>query len=406
MNVFFVLLLILFLAFAGYHLSFRLWAPPLLERRFYLTGTEFLLLGAALGPRLLSIVDEATLRGLAPLSAFLLGWIGLLVGFQFDFGQLRRQGPGLLAAALVVALVTFGVVGAGAHLVIVPLLAITAELGWPVVLALAATAVCSSPLALALVAPRGGGTLPALRQVRVVAGVNSLVALTAFGLVFCFRPESAGGSFGWADFGRSAGLSLAAGTGLFLLFSLLLSLRPGRHELTLMILAVTVLSGGTAMMLDFSPLLVNFAIGMGLVNLSEARGRIGVLLESLEKPFYLLLLLFLGVGWQPDDLRLFAAAGLWVLLRLAGKAVGGWAWGRLAGQPADRRPHRFGRLLAAAGALPMAMFYDLQLSHLGTWMAAVVQLGVLAVLATDLLSPSLAASALAGEPTDAVADPR
>jgi len=50
MKIIFALLIIVFLAFSGYHLTFRGFKLPLFAREFYLTGTEFLFLGLLLGP--------------------------------------------------------------------------------------------------------------------------------------------------------------------------------------------------------------------------------------------------------------------------------------------------------------------------------------------------------------------
>jgi len=49
MKIVFALLIIVFLAFSGYHLTFRSLKLPLFAREFYLTGTEFLFLGLLLG---------------------------------------------------------------------------------------------------------------------------------------------------------------------------------------------------------------------------------------------------------------------------------------------------------------------------------------------------------------------
>ena len=96
MKVTFALLIIIFLAFSGYHLTFRHFRLPLFARIFYLTGTEFLVLGLLLGPQFLNLMDPETQKGLAPLTALLLGWIGLLFGFQFEIKKLRRVPPGIL----------------------------------------------------------------------------------------------------------------------------------------------------------------------------------------------------------------------------------------------------------------------------------------------------------------------
>jgi len=75
MKLFFAFLLIVFLAFSGYHLTFRGFRLPLFARKFYLTGIEFLFLGFLLGPQFFNLLDSATCRGLEPLSVLLLGLI-------------------------------------------------------------------------------------------------------------------------------------------------------------------------------------------------------------------------------------------------------------------------------------------------------------------------------------------
>ena len=60
------------------------------SRRFFLVGGEFLLLGWALGGQGLGLLDDGTLASLESLLILGLGWIGLLVGLQFEMHLLRR----------------------------------------------------------------------------------------------------------------------------------------------------------------------------------------------------------------------------------------------------------------------------------------------------------------------------
>lgn len=113
MKIIFALLLIIFLAFSGYHLSFRNFKLPLFARHFYMRGIEFLFLGLLLGPQYLNLIDSKAQDGLAPLAALVLGWIGLLYGFQFEIKKLRRFPLEYAAAAnlqggLTLFLVLFG----------------------------------------------------------------------------------------------------------------------------------------------------------------------------------------------------------------------------------------------------------------------------------------------------------
>jgi len=74
------------------------------------SGVEFVLLGAALGPSALGVVDRSTLASMAPVFVFALGWIALDHGVECGFVESRRVawtrlGMGaLLGAALAVTI--------------------------------------------------------------------------------------------------------------------------------------------------------------------------------------------------------------------------------------------------------------------------------------------------------------
>lgn len=54
------------------------------------SGVEFVLLGAALGPSALGVVDRSTLASMAPVFVFALGWIALEQGVECGFVESRR----------------------------------------------------------------------------------------------------------------------------------------------------------------------------------------------------------------------------------------------------------------------------------------------------------------------------
>ena len=118
MKIFAALLIIIFLTFSGYHLSFRSFKLPLFARKFYLTGTEYIFLGLLLGPFFLNLLDEKTISSLEPLTALLLGWIGLLCGFQFEIMEIKRFSKTYLGAAITESVVTFLVVASAAYFLI------------------------------------------------------------------------------------------------------------------------------------------------------------------------------------------------------------------------------------------------------------------------------------------------
>ena len=110
MKIFLALLLISFIALSGYHFTFRGVRMPFISRKLYFTGTEFLFLGILLGPVFLNILDKQTIEGLAPIKSLILGWIGLLFGFQFEIQKLQRFPVHYFQATLIECILTLGIV--------------------------------------------------------------------------------------------------------------------------------------------------------------------------------------------------------------------------------------------------------------------------------------------------------
>jgi hypothetical protein len=164
--------------------------------------------------------------------------------------------------------------------------------------------------------------------------------------------------------------------------------RCDEGEMKLIVIGLTVLTSGAATLLDFSPLIANTVLGFGLVNFSRDKERIFQVLMTIEKPVYLILLVFLGVGWRLDS--------AWILLLGAGlcgfRLVGKWMGGALAVRliPQFRHyPAAFGFGLMDYGGLPLAILFDFQQRFTYTDAGYVVSMGIVAAIFTDVLSPHL-----------------
>lgn len=391
MNIVFTLLLAVFLAFSGYHLTFRRLPLPLAGQALYLTGTEFLFLGLLLGPLYLNVMSPAIQQRLESFTGLLLGVVGLMTGLQFDLGRLRRFSGAFKGAVLLESLVTAGVVMVG----ITPLLGFIR----PVPPALPAMALFmaailsgTGPTAIALVAPGMAATYrDRLRLLRFIAGLDGVISLAFLGLACVARtvlsiPDGAP-SFFPAAMAALAG-PVMAGAGLSLFFILYLSLRRDAEELVLILVGMAVLGSGVALLLDFSPLVLNFVTGVCLVNLSRERERLLDRLLVVEKPVYLLLLLLLGSVWRPDTpAHWLIGAGL-AVTRLAGKMAGGWLVRHVVpGMKA--MPPLLGFGLMGAGGLPMAMALDFRQRAVQGELAGLIAVALAAILASDLVSPYL-----------------
>lgn len=386
MKLTFALLIIVFLAFSGYHLSFRNLKLPYFARQFYLTGTEFLFLGLLLGPQFLNLLDPETQNGLAPLKALVLGWIGLLFGFQFEFKNIRRFPLEFFTAAIIESLLTLILVFITVYLSLQCCFDVPEAHIMGIALILAAAAGCTSQTGLALLSPgqmkKHQKTIVLLRFISSMSGIGAMLFLC---LAVFFTPQqmsSGAGGFSWQGVAAGAGVSL----GLLLLSSLILSLRQNEGELILVVVGMTVLACGLASAVGFSPLLTNFFLGLWIVNLSREKERIYQILMPVEKPTYLLLLFFMGVCVQFDSWWILVSAFVYCLYRISGKFIAGVLISGL--NPALKRfSPRLGYGLLAQGGLPLAILMDYHHSFHSDFLIRMTSVAILAIIYNEFLSP-------------------
>jgi hypothetical protein len=389
MKIIFALLIIVFLAFSGYHLTFRGFRLPLFAREFYLKGTEFLFVGVLLGPHFLNLLDTETLKGLEPVGALLLGWIGLLFGFQFEIARLRRFPLDFFKAAVIESFLTFAVVFWSVYLVL-PLVSEIPEVHHIVIsLTLSAAAACTAQTGLALLAPdftaRHGKTISILKY---VSSIDGLSALLIFGVVFFFRQPSIEGFYWVGDLALGTMISLIISMGLVFLYIVFIASHREENELGLVVIAMAVLTSGIASLLHFSPLAANFFVGVCLVNLCRRKERLFKIFVGIEKPVYLLLLVFLGASWTFESKWVIVLAALYCLCRFFGKLFGGFMVTRL--NPELRNyPSHLGFGLLDQGGLPLAILFDFQQGVSCDIAAGVISLVLLAVIYNEFLGPYL-----------------
>lgn len=386
MKIVFSFLLIVFLAFSGYQLTFRGFKLPLFVRKFYLTGTEFLFLGLLLGPDFTNIIDADTSVGLEPLKTFLLGWTGLLFGFQFEIKKMRRFPLDLFFSALIEGVITAAVVflsvGAACFFGFghTPVQSFIMAL----VLSTAATPTAQTGLAL-LVSGSSGPQKNMVGVLKYISGIDGLIAMALLGILFLFRPSLSVENLQWFSQGANVFPAVCLYAVLFILFGLFLMGRMAENEMVLVVIAMTVINGGAAAILNFSPLFTNFFIGICLANMARNKERIFNMLAGVEKPIYLLILLFLGVNWNiGSGWALFVAAG-YSLIVAAGKITGGFAFARRIGP--KTLPPLLGLGLLAPGGLTLAILLDVKQGFPFARIDAIIGMAMIAVIYNDLASP-------------------
>lgn len=387
MKLFFALLIVIFLAFSGYHLTFRSLRLPLFARKFYLTGTEFLFLGLILGPQFFNLLDEDTCKGLEPLSVLLLGWIGLIFGFQFEISKLKRFLSDFFFAAICQGLLTSILVFCGVFFLFPYFIPLTGPIKLCAAFTLAAAATCTAQTGIAFFAADSiAERQHTVKLLRYISGIDGLVALIIFSAAFYFHPTLFT-TFSWIkQLGHGAFISIVALTCLFVIYMLILSHRRDESELTFVVIGLTVFASGLALLVGYSSLLINFFIGFCIVNLSRDKERIYTLLISVEKPAYILLLVFLGSIWMPNSIPIIILSVVYCVLRAFGKLSGGYFITKLS-DPLKRHPSTLGFGLLEQGGLPFAILYDFHKGFPYEIVDVVLSLGLLTIIYNDVLSP-------------------
>lgn len=398
-----VLILIL-LGLIGSRLTFAPGRTALGPQLLLATGSHFLLLGLLIGP-VLQLMTPQVLVQLQPLMALGLGWIGLLFGLQLDRAQLRRFPPVYLLFALGQALATFALFALIGYLGV----RLTGHLRPGVlvaVLAAASTAAVSTPAGIALVsrAYQVNGTIT--RFLFYIASLDAVIGIVTLQITYAvFHPSTtiAGAHFGW---GLWLATATAAGVVFAIFFLWLTRPKPEGDELTLFLLGLVVFEAGTALYLGLSPLYVSMITGAVIANRSPLRRRVYAVLQTWEKPVYVVLLILAGSLLGTSGWIALPLAAVYVVIRSFAKYAGGRATRALVPLPFTA-PSETGLGLLPQGGISLAMALSATLTYgaiVGTGGAAVrIAFGVIvvAVAASELVGPFLTRDLLrrAGEIT-------
>ncbi len=279
-------------------------------------GIGFLVAGVLLGPEIFGLLSVDFLEAASPVQDVLVGWVGWLLGTQFPWRKAHRL-PRRQWLAAVADLLGAGLVVAGTLLLVTR--AVSAPLAMGELFLLALTASVSSPLVLGLAMGRFQ-IAGAFRSLAVLVSLSPLFGIWLLHLVPAFV---LGGSWWHVPAGVGAGLLLGA-------CFLMVTARGVRGGDALVVaIGFVALGSGLGRVLGTTPLPVNLWAGV-VVSLGARRRRAFSAFQSVERPFYLILLVFLGAHLRiPATLTSLAILLALGVGRVLGKLVSALFVGRL-----------------------------------------------------------------------------
>ena len=323
------------------------------------------------------------LDGLAePLIQVALVMVAFLLGGELTLDRLRSIGPLIL-------IVSISVIGVGALAVGVGLLA----LGFPVVVAvaLAAISVATDPAAVQETVRVSGDSRLRARLLLGIVAIDDGWGIVAFGLAMALLGWmlSGDGELALIEAAWELGGAILLGTAIGLPAAWLTGrLAPGEPT-QVEALALILLLAGISSWLGVSSLLAAMVTGALVANLSSHHTRSFNEIELIEWPF--LVFFFVLSGASVDLYRLDEALGLtlaYILLRLAGRYLGGMLGVRLARERQADLPKNLGLALTpqAGVAMGMALLAAQQFPAYGTLLLSAV---VGSTVVFEILGPLL-----------------
>lgn len=363
MNALVALILIGALGFVFSRFLFLRPKPGSFYERFMLSGVEFLVIGALIGPNGLRILDRGTVFSLEPFLLLALSWVGLLIGLQLRWKLLTRfpwsYFQVTFVQAGVILLITFAGLSTVFHLW--SPIASVAEDRWRAALCLAAVAVLSSPAEAALYERRARGG-HAAGLLRFIPGVDPIVALAGIGFLFAFwHPANGSAVLDLAPWGWLLA-SLGVGALLGGLFLLLLRTTSDQDELVLVVLGMALFSGGLSAVFQLSPLVLCLVQGIVLSNLSTDPDKLLFMFMRLERPLYVILLVLAGASWRFGEAWGYGLAALFIAFKFATTYLGVRAAVAVTSLPFSL-PGRWWMGLVPHGAVSVAMVVSYTIAY-------------------------------------------
>lgn len=397
----------------------------------FLAGTEFLIIGLIAGPLVTDIISKDVLRQLSPVISLGLGWIGLLIGIQFEGKQIAKIPAYIWFMGATISLVSFAFTFLLLFFVCMALIhythilnpftvdPVSGNIGIVVSLCflLGWVSSVSTYSALALLRRTTDAKGESIQLLQLLTDVRSPIAIVGMGAWYCFNHlsfiEYAPDQSWPLESTLSLDMSASIGqvyvmSGLeWLLFTVLLGIslgwllhylsnkRLGENELLLTMTGIVIFSGGLSAYLHLSPLFVNMIMGITFANLPNfAKGRITNWLLGTEQPFFVIFMILVGTMWPPVSPSMLLLTSVYIVARLFGLGFGGWLASYWRSDGTAPSYKRLGLAMIPQGGLALALAFDFSLIHPGAAAEFAIGIVIVSTFIQQLIGPNIMISVL------------
>lgn len=343
------------------------------------TGLLYLLLGYLIGPRSINLLNPDILNNLNVLFALVLGWVGFLIGLQMNWSGLKRFPFSYYRYSSLNFVITYLLSILLLYLFTKQVFTYSIETQNLLVLALAGAV--TSPIMLAVV----------IRENRVRARLSHLLQFQAaydniLGIVFILIlliGFSLTTNINIADFWLKQSIVITVALICAYVYKYLVKEKFTAEENLLYILGLILFLVGISLYLGSSILLATMVLGLGLANITKKRRKLYHSIQQVEKPMYVLLLIYAGLNIDvPNNSFLIV---LFLLAHLFSKIVADYV-ARKSLPSNERHSGMLGLANTGMGGLSLAIILDYFVYNSyrsGQYLITVVVVGL---LVSDMLA--------------------
>lgn len=315
-----------FLLTVGGFLLLGLIASTIARRTILPRVTILLLFGVVVGGDCLDLVPPLFSEHFDVVADITLVMIGFLIGGKLTLASIKGSARSVFWISLVGAVVTVAVVGLTLRLCGVP-----SELALMLGCVAAATAPAAVYDVVAQFQPEGKFA----KQLLSIVALDDVWGLVLFGLGLAYLKSSSGddgGAVVLVNVVRDLGGALVLGVIIGLPGAYLTGLAKKGQPILSEALGLVLVCGGIALWLEVSHLIAAMTMGCVIANKAKHHKYPFHALEGVESIFLVIFFVLAGVSLDLAALKDVGLLGsAYVLARAAGKCLGGWTGGLVAG---------------------------------------------------------------------------
>jgi len=343
------------IAFLGAAVFKKLKTENALVNSLIYSGLLYFFLGFLLGPYVFDIINKKIINELNIIYALVLGWAGFMVGLQTNIRFMKRfplkyYGYSVAHFSMVM-LISF-----------VLFYSVVRFFLWDIsflnLWVLSLMGAVTSPILFALVVRDHKVISKFSHLLQFNAAFDNLLGVIIFGIVIAMEnvhfPQWRGG-YEWL-------FSAAVATLAVFIFTFLYKQLKSGEERYLLLIGLLLIVDGAAIQFNQSLIFMSFIFGFGLANSGLNTRSLFLDIQKIEKPLYVLLLVFVGVNLTFPSSFFLTLLLLFFFIHLFSKMVSG-SFSNLF-LPAERKlPLHIGIGNLGLGGLSLAMVLDYYLAN-------------------------------------------